>query len=1161
MEPSQKAKDTEQKQQEIERSLHLLTLSAKSEQALSDLVGRYQTFLADEPTEPLADICFSANTRRSHFEHRLAVVTESTIQLQEVLDAFIAGKKAATLVSGQSRKNQRPRLAFLYTGQGSQYINMGRQLYEQAPTFRKIIDLANEILRPDLEKPLLEVLYPSTEDSSFINETAYTQPALFALEYALTELWQSWGIKPSVVIGHSVGEYVAACIAGAFNLEQGLKLKAKGASLMQALPQEGEMVVVFADEVTVQAAIQPYLQEISVAAINSPRNIVISGVDRAIEAVVAILATQGVETRRLRVSHAFHSPLMEQMLDTFEQYASQIQFQALQIPLISNLTGQIIQPGQILDAKYWIRQTRKTVQFMTGIDTLFKQGYELFLEIGPKPILSSLGKHCQQEGTTTWLSSLTQEKDDWNSLLFSLSSLYVQGADINWMGFDEGYLRRVLSLPTYPFQRKSYWFENFPLNGNKLNSNQDKSENNKSREKENQFEMTAPSTRIPRDKILFQLRSLVANLLKTDPDEVGLSTYFLEMGADSIALMDAVRAIENTYGFKITIRQFFEELPNIDTLATYIYQNLSPEWTLADSQQVESEPERTVQQQTQPTIAVTFAKPPTSSTQDIEKGETTSETTLERIMRQQLEVISQSMSQVVSQQLEFLQNNGLSTTHFLSSQNGKFQPNAQIKTPIIPSFENNQPKEVTTLYLNSIEGLSQQQQQHLEALIALYNKRTEKSKQRAQSYRQVLADSRAVAGFRLSTKEMVYPIVGERAKGSKFWDVDGNEYVDITMGFGVLLFGHAPSFLTNAVQEQMDLGLQIGPQSQLAGEVAELICELTGMERVTFCNSGTEAVMTALRLARTATRRTKIVIFAGSYHGHFDGVLATALNGQTIGVPMTSGVSQQIVQDVMVLDYGNPESLKLLQTCCHELAAVLVEPVQSRQPHLQPQEFLRELRHLTQVSGCALIFDEVLTGFRIHPGGAQAWFGIQADIAIYGKIVGGGMPIGVVAGKATYMNGIDGGLWNYGDASYPEAEKTFFAGTFNKNHTGMAAARSVLQYLKNQGSTLQQQLNQRTSQLATTLNTYFDEENVPIKIVSFGSLFRFSFSGNLDLLFYHLLVEGIYIWEGRNCFLSTAHTDQDIDRIIQAVKNSTEALRSGGFLPKHSVKPPEAVKH
>ncbi|GAX38794.1 aminotransferase class III-fold pyridoxal phosphate-dependent enzyme [Nodularia sp. NIES-3585] len=1170
METSQKAKDIKQEQPEIERSLHLLTLSAKSDQALSDMAARYQAFLGDEPTESLADICFSANTRRSHFEHRLAIFTESTVQLQRTLDTFIAGKKAAKLLSGQSPKNQRPPLAFLFTGQGSQYIGMGRQLYEEAPTFRKTLDLANEILRPELPKPLLEVLYPSTEESSLLNETVYTQPALFALEYALTELWRSWGIKPSVVMGHSVGEYVAACVAGAFNLEEGLKLIAKRASLMQALPEQGEMVVVFADEVVVQSVIQPYLQDISIAAINGPRNIVISGVSRAIEAVVAILATEGVETRRLRVSHAFHSPVVEQMLDAFEQQAKQIQFKALQIPLISNLNGEIMLPGQVLDASYWLRQTRETVKFTTGMNTLFEEGYELFLEIGPKAILSSLGKRCQPEETATWLSSLTQVKDDWHSLLLSLSALYVRGADINWMGFDEGYLRKVLSLPTYPFQRKSYWFENFSMNENKFTDKQDNYKNNTLSEQENKFAVTTPSTEKQRDTIVFQLRSLVANLLKAEPDDVGLYASFLEMGADSIALMDAVRAIESTYGFKISIRQFFEELPNIDALATYIYQNLSPELSIADSPEVESEPELKVQQQTQPNRPFTVAKPPIFSRQDGEKGEITSETGLERIMRQQLEVISQSMSQVVSQQLEFLQKNGFSTNNLLSSKNGKAPSSSQTKTPIVPVTENNQQKDVITSYLNSqiqvksqaisekaslhsanlIEGLSQQQQQHLEALIALYNQRTQKSKERSQTYRPVIADSRAVAGFRLSTKEMVYPIIGERGQGSKFWDIDGNEYVDITMGFGVLLFGHAPSFITKAVQEQMEMGLQIGPQSNLAGEVAQLICELTSMERVTFCNSGTEAVMTALRLARTATGRSKIALFAGSYHGHFDGVLATALNGQMTGVPMALGVSQHIVQDVLVLDYGNPESLKILQACGHELAAVLVEPVQSRQPHLQPKEFLLQLRQLTEAAGCALIFDEVLTGFRIDPNGAQAWFGIQADIATYGKILGGGMPIGVVAGKATYMNGIDGGLWNYGDASYPQTEKTFFAGTFNKNHLGMAAALSVLKYIKTQGATLQQQLNQRTSELAATLNAYFDQENVPIQIIYFGSLFRFTFSGNLDLLFYHLLVKGVYIWEGRNCFLSTAHTDEDIDYLIQAVKDSVEELRSGGFLPK-----------
>jgi glutamate-1-semialdehyde aminotransferase len=225
--------------------------------------------------------------------------------------------------------------------------------------------------------------------------------------------------------------------------------------------------------------------------------------------------------------------------------------------------------------------------------------------------------------------------------------------------------------------------------------------------------------------------------------------------------------------------------------------------------------------------------------------------------------------------------------------------------------------------------------------------------------------------------------------------------------------------------------------------------------------------------------------------------------------------------------------LDILQTHADELAAVLVEPVQSRRPNLQPQTFLQQLRQLTQAAGIALIFDEVITGFRIHPGGFQAYSGIEADLVIYGKIIGGGQPMGVIAGKATYMNGIDGGKWNYGDASYPQAEKTFFAGTFNKNHLAMAAARAVLQHLKQQGVALQQQLNHSTSRLAATLNAYFEAENVPIELVHFCSLFRFASTENIDLLFYHLLEKGIYVWEGRNCFLSTAHTDKDIDDLIR----------------------------
>lgn len=306
-----------------------------------------------------------------------------------------------------------------------------------------------------------------------------------------------------------------------------------------------------------------------------------------------------------------------------------------------------------------------------------------------------------------------------------------------------------------------------------------------------------------------------------------------------------------------------------------------------------------------------------------------------------------------------------------------------------------------------------------------------------QVYRPVLADQKASVGFNFPMKEMCYPIVGKRSLGSKIWDIDGNEYMDVMMGFGVNLFGHNPPFIKTALQEQLEQGIQLGPQSEFAGEVAKSICELTQMERVAFSNTGTEAVMTAIRLARTATGRNKIVLFSGSYHGHFDGTLVKAqtVDGNLHAEPIAPGIIPNFVADVLVLDYGNPQSLEVIESHKHELAAVVVEPVQSHRPNLQPKEFLQQLRQLTEASGITLIFDEMITGFRIHLGGAQAWFGIEADIATYGKIVGGGMPIGIIAGKAFYMDAINGGMWNYGDASSPQAKTTFFAGTFCKHHS------------------------------------------------------------------------------------------------------------------------------
>ncbi|MCI0394193.1 MAG: AMP-binding protein, partial [Chloroflexi bacterium] len=443
----------------LERPLHLLALSARSDQALQALARRYERYLAEanRPELALADVCFTANTGRTYFDHRLALAAGSAEALQERLAAFLAAPRP-----GVTPKDRR--VAFLFTGQGSQYTGMSRRLYETQPTFRAALDRCAEILQPYLERPLLSALFEAGTTS--LDQTIYTQPALFALEYALAELWRSWGVEPAVLMGHSVGEYVAACQAGVFSLEDGLKLIAARGRLMQTLPPGGEMAAVFAGQDQVAAAIVSYAGQLSIAAVNGPENVVVAGEAAAVRAVLAGLAADGVEARPLTVSHAFHSPLMEPMLDEFEAVAREIAFRPPQRPLISNLTGRLWAAGETPDAAYWRAHVRQPVHFAAGMEALFAEGLAIFLEIGPQPHLLGLGRRClpagQAAGTMLWLPSLREKQDDWAVLLESLAALYTAGVAVDWTGFDRDYIRRKVTLPTYPFERERYWLEVAP---------------------------------------------------------------------------------------------------------------------------------------------------------------------------------------------------------------------------------------------------------------------------------------------------------------------------------------------------------------------------------------------------------------------------------------------------------------------------------------------------------------------------------------------------------------------------------------------------------------------------------------------------------------------------------------------------------------------------
>ncbi|MGD1702709.1 beta-ketoacyl synthase N-terminal-like domain-containing protein [Dapis sp. BLCC M229] len=444
-----------------DRSHQLLTLSAKTETALKELVTHYQKHLQTHPELELADVCYTANTGRSHFQHRLAILAENTPQLTEKLLQLQQPQPNTTtgVFSGKlPNHNTPPKIAFLFTGQGSQYINMGLQLYETQSVFRQTIDECNSILGEELEYPLREIIYPQTDDldSGIINQTNYTQPALFAIEYALYKLWESWGIKPDVVMGHSIGEYVAATVAGIFSLKDGLKLIAKRGKLMQELPSGGQMVSVMANESKVKELIGPYVEKVAIAAINGPESVVISGGGEAIEAIVSQLELEGIKSKRLEVSHGFHSPLMEPMLGEFEKVANRVRYNQPQVKLISNVTGKQADE-RIRTAKYWVDHVREAVQFAHSMETLDELGYEVFLEIGPKPVLIGMGRECLVGKKKKWLGSLRAGKKDRLQMLESVGKFYVEGVKIDWLELDEDNVGQKVVLPTYPFQRKRYW--------------------------------------------------------------------------------------------------------------------------------------------------------------------------------------------------------------------------------------------------------------------------------------------------------------------------------------------------------------------------------------------------------------------------------------------------------------------------------------------------------------------------------------------------------------------------------------------------------------------------------------------------------------------------------------------------------------------------------
>ena len=434
------------------RPMQLLTLSAKTESALESGTRHLSDWLQQHSPLPLPDVAYTLNRGRQSFTYR------RTLVCSDMADAQAQFAQPEHLKTHQATQKARD-VVFLFPGQGTQYPNMTRGLYETELPFQAALDQCARLLTPHLGQDLRHLLYSHDKrNGSKLKQTAFTQPALFAVEYALAKLWMAWGIQPKAMLGHSLGEYVAATLAGVFSLEDALRLVTVRGKLIQSLPPGAMLAVPLSEE-----AIQPWLTpNLSLAVVNGSQRCVVSGTSSAVTVLQQKLQAEGIECRKLHTSHAFHSHLMEPILAPFAQQIRQVRLHAPTLPYLSNLTGTWISPEQATDPDYWVRHLRHTVRFADNLQALFQEEGDLLLEVGPGQTLTALAQQHPHQSTV--LYSLPRRRETGNNaetkqILSTLGQLWANGVAVDWDGFYAEEKRHRLPLPTYPFERQKYWID------------------------------------------------------------------------------------------------------------------------------------------------------------------------------------------------------------------------------------------------------------------------------------------------------------------------------------------------------------------------------------------------------------------------------------------------------------------------------------------------------------------------------------------------------------------------------------------------------------------------------------------------------------------------------------------------------------------------------
>jgi len=1035
--------------------------SANTGKSLQDYAGRLKNFVGANPTLSLGQFGYNVNKNNGKYSLGSSVTFSSKEDLLAGLDEVASGSRPSV-----KRKGTFDFPVFLFPGQGAQYVNMGRELYENEPVFKLALDKCDGIYSTFTGTSILNLLFaesPTEAEEAKLADTRFTQPTLFAVSYSLAELWKSKGVSPSAVLGHSIGEFAAACMSGVLSVEDAIKIVAKRGEIISKL-NAGSMLSIRA----AAADIIPLLPEnLTIAGDNAPNLCVASGPAELIESFAAKLAESNIPSKVLHTSHAFHSAMMDPALNEFHAFLHGIQFSIPKIPIMSTVTGEWMKDAEATSPEYWTQHMRLPVQYNSAVKNLLREfPAAAFVEVGPGNTLGTLLLQQEEAKGLAVVESLNRTSEISENAHFQqqFNALIGKGLMLDWSTIYPAEFHKKMLLPAYAFDKKRCWID---VN---IAHSEPKHEENVEDEPLDAIDSGNIDNK---EAVLMVLKAQVSKILqgatgvKLSEDDLNLG-YF-ELGLDSLSLTQIAFSLKKEFKIEVSFRQLNGELNTPMELVNFLLNNseVAKHLSLPEAKK----------------------KGPNGKHAKITNA----------------------------------------TTKKLSFGNSGTSGDAEVLT----SLEN---LDNTHVYAPE---LTDKGEVFIAELIHSYQAKTALSRKNELDKLKRLAGS-GIGAAQKYTRELTYPIIINYSKGSQLTDLDGNTYIDWLNDSGNQLFGYQPDFINKAIIDQIYKGVELSSQYLLQEEICDKISRLTHSEQVHLFNNGTEALLHAISSGTANSEKNLVVLFTSSPVQ--EGQLSPN-ESRSYDNYLAAKVLDETGKEVLFLEYGSAESLQTIAKRAREIAVIAVEPVQLQRLEFLSIDFLSALRDLTTADDICLIFDERLTGFRAHLDGFQALYLIRADITVYGSVLGGGFSIAAIAGKSQWLGASNSGKWRYGVNSSHMVSNS--AGEFGIHPLTLSTTYAVLNQLEEKGNDFQNQLANLAERMVNGLNSIFEKYNVSYFAVSFRSVWEikvkheFAFS---ELLFALLRLHGIHIWKNLTCYVTDAHTENDVRITLEIVEEAVRLL-------------------